>query len=352
MLLRLITAVLALLLVTVPVAAAYSDETGTSSEGALSTVSSMDSAIAAVEKPAPGTGQQGIGAGTVPIVSDQVAPAPPSPLPVPLPRPVEPPVVAPRGPAIPGSIAALGDSITKAFNACGLYFDCEERSWSTGTSAEVDSHFQGLRKLNPAIEGKNFNDAESGAVAADMVGQAQQAVGQKAEYVTLLIGANDACKSTEAQMTSVATYKGQIKAALNAIKSNLPETKVFVASIPNVKRVWETMHGNFAARSVWNLGNICQSMLANPTSNAAADNERRDRVQKRVTDYNAALAQLCAEYGANCKFDNNAVSNFAFSPDLVSNFDFFHPNGKGQNELAKITREAGFDWNESASPLS
>jgi hypothetical protein len=33
---------------------------------------------------------------------------------------------------LPRSMAALGDSISRGFDACGFYADCSFRSWSTG----------------------------------------------------------------------------------------------------------------------------------------------------------------------------------------------------------------------------
>ena len=72
-----------------------------------------------------------------------------------------------------------------------------------------------------------------------------------------------------------------------------------------------------SARTTWALFGICQSMLANPTSTAAADVARRDRVRQRVVDFNAQLAQACAAYGPNCDFDDNAVFNYPFAFAVV-----------------------------------
>ncbi len=366
MLLRLITALVALLLVITPLAAAYSDEAGAPDAGDASAVAAPEPGDLApsggvTEQPLPDPEQQGDSSTDTPIRPEQPGVLPDVENPA-TPAPTVPDATAPAPPAAdpeaggapppdslapPNSMAARGDSITKGFNACGFYVDCVARSWSTGDAPEVGSHYVGLRELNPGIEGKNFNNAVSGAVAADMVGQAQQAVEQQVEYVTLLVGANDACRPTEDQMTPVQTYSEQINTALTTIKSDLPDAKVFIASTPDVKRVWETSRDSAAARTAWRIGNICQSMLANPTSDAPADVERRDRVQQRIVDYNSALAQLCAGYGANCKFDDNAVFNQEFPAQLLSNFDFFHPNGEGQAELARITRAAGFQWSMS-----
>ena len=246
--------------------------------------------------------------------------------------------------APPNSMASLGDSITRGFNACGWYIDCTSRSFSTGSYTGVNSHYLRILAVNPAIYGRNFNDARSGAKAVDMTGQAKTAVGQGVQYVTLLIGANDACTSSESSMTPVATFRAQIDAALNTLKAGLPAAQVFVASIPDIKRLWQIGSVSSSARTAWSLFGICQSMLANPTSTATADVDRRDRVRARVVDFNGQLAQACALYGANCLFDNNAVFGYPFVLSQISTWDYFHPNTTGQTVLAQVSYAAGFNW--------
>jgi lysophospholipase L1-like esterase len=244
----------------------------------------------------------------------------------------------------PDSMASLGDSITRGFNACGFYLDCPSRSFSTGSSSEVNSHYLRIRAVNPAINGRNFNHAQSGARADDLPGQAAAVVAPDVEYVTILIGANDACTSTEAAMTPVATFRGHIDTALATLRAGLPDARVFVMSIPDIKRLWEVGRTNFWARTFWSVGSICQSMLDNPTSFADADVARRDRVQQRVIDYNAELAAACAADGPNCRFDGNVVFSFPFTLNHVSGWDYFHPNTTGQRMLATVTYQAGFNW--------
>jgi lysophospholipase L1-like esterase len=244
----------------------------------------------------------------------------------------------------PDSIASMGDSITRGFNACGFYVDCTRRSFSTGSDSGVNSHYRRILAINPDIAGNNFNHARSGAQADDMPGQAQSVVGSGAEYVTILIGANDACTGSEASMTPVGEFRGSIDQALGALGSGLPDAKVLVVSIPDIKRLWEVGRNNLLARTFWSVGNICQSMLANPTSMAAEDVARRDRVRQRVVDYNTELAEACAAYGPNCRFDGNVVFNFPFTLGQVSGWDYFHPNATGQRMLAEVTYRAGFNW--------
>jgi lysophospholipase L1-like esterase len=249
----------------------------------------------------------------------------------------------------PSSMASTGDSITRGFNACGFYVDCPSRSFSTGTDTGVNSHYRRILAANPAISGRNYNDAESGATASDLPGQIDLAVGQGVDYVTILIGANDACASSEAAMTPVATYRGHIDTALARLKAGRPGARVFVMSIPDLKRLWEVGKGNFLARSAWSLLRICQSMLANPTSTAAADVARRDRVRQRVADYNAQLAAACAAYGSLCRYDGGAIFNYRFQLSQVSGWDYFHPDTDGQTVLAATSWAAGFAWTPAAA---
>jgi lysophospholipase L1-like esterase len=160
----------------------------------------------------------------------------------------------------------------------------------------------------------------------------------------MLIGANDACTRSESTMTSIGGFRSSIDTALGKLKAGLPSARVLVISIPDVKRLWAAGKDNSSARNTWGLFGICQSLLANPTSTAAADAARRDRVRQRVVDFNTQLAQACAGYGSNCAFDDNAVFKYPFALSQVSTWDYFHPNASGQTVLAQISYTAGFNW--------
>ena len=244
---------------------------------------------------------------------------------------------------IPSSMASLGDSITRGFNACGYYVDCTNESWSTGGDSAINSHYLRILAKNPAISGRNLNDAKTGAKAIDLDGQASTAVSQGVEYVTVLMGANDACTSSESTMTSVTTFRSQAQAALTRLQNGLPTARVFVSSIPDVKRLWFIGKGSFSARTAWSTLSICQSLLANPTSTLQADVDRRARVQQRVVDFNTQLQQVCA-LNVHCKYDGNATFNYQFAFSQVSGWDYFHPNKSGQTALASTTYGAGFGW--------
>jgi lysophospholipase L1-like esterase len=243
--------------------------------------------------------------------------------------------------APPDSMASTGDSITRAFNAGFLPFtDAPRNSWSTGSRTYVWSHYRRILAINWRILGRNFNDARSGAKMRDLAGQMKLVNLQHAEYVTVLMGANDACASTESALTPVADFRTQFQQALATFTAGSPQALLYVASIPDVYRLWLILHGNPIARLVWRLTGFCKSLLANPASTAPEDEARRWRVRRRVIAYNRVLADVCAHY-AMCRFDGNAVFNNRFQPRYVSTRDYFHPSLEGQRVLAEVTWDAG-----------
>ncbi|MBC6460426.1 SGNH/GDSL hydrolase family protein [Actinomadura sp. HBU206391] len=246
---------------------------------------------------------------------------------------------------MPTRMSVLGDSITRGFNACGWYVDCESRSWAGGSEAVVNSHYARLRARNRSLV--VHNNAVSRAKVAALEGQARSAVAQRADYVTILIGANDACTSSERAMTSVADFESRFRDAMNTLHQGVPDALIFVSSIPDLRRLWQVGKEDAVARVAWTLFGVCRSMLFHPSSTAAADVTRRAHVRRRVIAFNRVLAGVCAEH-PRCRSDGNAVFSYPFTLSEVSRWDFFHPNGSGQAALARLTFNAGF-WSPTAT---
>jgi lysophospholipase L1-like esterase len=244
-------------------------------------------------------------------------------------------------PPLPSSVAAVGDSISQAVSSGGsLGATYPANSWSTGTNTSVNSHYQRLLALNAAVSGHAYNHSVSGADMADLNGQMAGVVSLQPDYLTVLIGGNDLCTDTVAQMTPVTTFGAEFQTAMDTLTRGSPDTLVYVASIPNVYQLWQLFHNNWWARFIWSAGGICQSLLANPTSTTATDVARRAAVAQRNVEYNTALANVCSVY-PNCRFDGNAVYNVVFSSSDVAG-DFFHPSVSGQAKLAAVTWAAGY----------
>lgn len=233
----------------------------------------------------------------------------------------------------PDSVAAVGDSITRGFDACTVLSDCPEVSWATGTDTEVNS--LAVRLLGKARAATHsWNYAVTGARMADLPGQMAQAATRKPQLVTVMAGANDACRSSAAAMTPVADFRAAFQDAMTTLREALPRTQVYVSSVPNLKRLWSQGRTSALGKQVWKLG-VCPSMLGDPDSLDQAATLRRGKVQDRVEEYNKILEEVCAK-DRRCRFDGGAVFEYRFGTAQLSHWDWFHPSKNGQARLAEM----------------
>ncbi|MEO3751069.1 GDSL-type esterase/lipase family protein [Streptomyces sp. B6B3] len=240
----------------------------------------------------------------------------------------------------PSSVAAIGDSITRGFDTCSLLTDCPEASWATGTDAAVDSLAMQLLAGEGGgdITDRSWNLAESGATVADLPDQARQAAGHQPQLVTVLIGANDACAADLASMTDVADFEADFSDALRALRAESPDTQVYVSSVPDLMRLWREGSESMMARTVWQMANICPSMLSDPNDETDDATTRREAVRERVQEYNEVLERVCAT-DELCRYDGGAVFDYEFTTDHLSQWDWFHPGESGQRQLAALAYE-------------
>ncbi len=262
-----------------------------------------------------------------------------------------PTATAAAGPTLPlpDTMAAVGDSITQAASSSGaLGADAPQNSWSTGTSASVNSHYLRLVAAGAPISGQNHNRSVSGAKMVNLNAQMANVVSLQPDYLTVLIGGNDICTSTEAQMTSVDAFRTQFQAAMATLRAGSPGTNVYVVSIPRVMGLYELFRGDWWARFIWGIAGICQSLLANPTSTNQADVDRRARVAARNVAYNQVLAEVCTAT-ARCLWDGWAAYNNGFTASDVSG-DYFHPSMAGQAKLAAVSWASGYSWVAAPPP--
>lgn len=237
----------------------------------------------------------------------------------------------------PRSVAAVGDSITRGFDACSVLADCPEVSWATGNDVKVRS--LALRLLGKkAVAERSWNHAASGARVSDLPAQVERAVADRPELLAVMVGANDACRNTPEAMTSVADFRTSVREAMRVLRRELPKTQVFMASVPDLKRLWSQGRTNPLGKQVWKLG-ICSSMLAEPDAMDTASVARRDAVQDRVVAYNKVIADVCGA-DPRCRDDGGAVFDYRFTGRQLSPWDWFHPSRNGQSQLADIAYRA------------
>jgi lysophospholipase L1-like esterase len=249
------------------------------------------------------------------------------------------PVSSAAAPALPSSMAALGDSITRAYDVCCSYRDHVGQSWSTGGAwyDGISSHYERIKRRSNAITGHAYNNGVTGAKMSAAARQASAAAAQHAAYVTILLGANDLCTSSPSTMTSTGTFRTQFGQAMAILKQQLPRARIFVSSLPDIYQLWKVLHTSRVARMVWATAGICPSMLG-----ATRTEAERQQVVAREAAFNRILRDICHQYGANCRWDGGATYNTKFSASQVSVLDFFHPDLDGQAALASVTWAASW----------
>ena len=248
--------------------------------------------------------------------------------------PSAPPSPRPTATDLPRVVAAIGDSITTVVNPDRETFgEDRSRSWATGENPDdgVSSHVERLRQAGADVTAVH-NLAVAGAQVADGPDQARNALAVEPHYVTVALGANDACRG--ASITSVAEFEQYATQTLRTLATGQPY--IFVMSVPDVTRLWSVARGQPNARAVWDEFEICRNVL--PTG---ATEGTREAVRDQIEAYNKIWARLCAA-SPRCRYDDGAVFARPFTVAEVSPLDFFHPSTTGQAQLAETTWRAGW----------
>ncbi len=316
-----------------------------------------------------------------------------------------PPTPTPARSGKPTTMAALGDSITQSTGTGELSKENPKNSWSTGW--EVDSVRARLGISTANAQNLSANGARMGDADNQVnTGRDGSALRSTTQYVTIEMGGNDLCRDSVADMTSVATYRNQLREALAAIKAKAPQALVFVMSVPDIYNLWyirgapqnatyhpepESDQANAlnGARFYWGQSFFpCQSLLTNPGSYDQADRDRRAAVRQRTLDFNAALKAECGQW-LRCRYDDdrlfNLTSNRVSPPhgpllpqsqwqfkdsDISRNEgvgiglcpvqgvfaggcgDHFHPSKAGQVKLADSATASSYQWSETTLPTA
>jgi len=217
---------------------------------------------------------------------------------------------------VPQNIYAIGDSITTATGTAALGDEHPANSWVTGTnpssfpdgrsgSAQVLS----MRHRLGIAQGSAVNLAQNGKRMQDFDDQANR-LPSSAQYVVVLLGGNDLCRPSVAEMTSEASYRSSFRAGLAAVQARAPNALIFVSSIPDVYNLWYLRKGSLKARTFWDnpTGFVipCESLLQNPGSTSSADETRRRQVRTRTIAFNRILEDECALV-LRCRFDGHGL---------------------------------------------
>jgi lysophospholipase L1-like esterase len=262
------------------------------------------------------------------------------------------------GQSSPKRLYSNGDSITRGFDA-DLPLDNLNASWVNGYYGfwqwllglpNVKSHNQRISANFGSSSRKNWIAAENGARVDDLVSQASSAAGKNVTYSTVMLGGNDVCRDSIADLPTDAEFEANVRSGLDTLLGNLPNgATVQVVAIPDVKRLYDigvdkTALGIVDCQALWALtvlGFPCGSMLS-PFNNEAD----RLYVQSRNVGYNQILESVASEKAAQNpgKFVSYTNTTFdePFLEEDISNIDCFHPSWRGERKISDGTWDDGF----------
>jgi lysophospholipase L1-like esterase len=246
----------------------------------------------------------------------------------------------------------LQNSYTGVDQSKFIYTNRYDLAWGTGD--QIPSHYMQLKswlaKNEPGMNLVPLNLAIPGAVASQLVGEAQSVVAAMAtgqyralKYVTLDIGANDACavSATDPIGTPDDKFADSLRkffATLAQIKQDQP-IRVMVSSIPKVPDLGRpdiqetaTLGG---ASCNWIRAHIFTYCRTLPIWTTEAEYENNVAI---VEDKNAILQSVIDEVNKTYTNVQASFSYATYNETLVPNMlavDCFHPNKDGQTILSE-----------------
>lgn len=262
----------------------------------------------------------------------------------------------------PAKQANAGDSISQGFGANALPWDHPDLSFVQGTDSRIGSVF--VRYANRV---GSYSEEPESVSGAEMVGgddsfpaQASRICGQsqRANRVTVLLGANDVCNrprsgnsDATANMYSLETWNSYVEAGLEQLAACLPaDAIVEVLSIPRLDSLYDAGRAKslWCPWGIWPTAGVCRIVTAE--TNAG----RRAQIGARIDRYNDATSAQVAAFAGNGNgknprgvhfstdwvgsiasgHPNTSIGTYRFGPDDINGTDCFHPNIQGQAKLA------------------
>lgn len=258
----------------------------------------------------------------------------------------------------PKRLSSTGDSMTEAIDA-ELPAANHWASWANGYHGfwewlfgltNVYSHNQRITKNFGSSGRTNYMEAKSGADMFDFLDQAARAVSRQATYVTVLMGHNDVCQNTFAEIPDDEVFKSRFREGMDTLRAGLPVgATVYVVGIVDIYRLWAVAADKKALGIVdcevlWATTLLkwypCGTLLS--PLNSEAD---RLLARDRIIRFNAILKEVTERYNRDDPhhyyFFTDAVFNYPFGESLVSDIDCFHPSASGQAMLSEVTWSYG-----------
>jgi hypothetical protein len=215
------------------------------------------------------------------------------------------------------------------------------------------SHYLRILAANPKIKGHSYGFAKDGSQTEDLVRQAHLAVSVRAKYVTIETGGNDICQGHTP--VAVPTVRARVTAALQVLRQGLPNSRIFLTSIPWEVKTYDAVYGPyFVAHGYTSDGSTCDPRY---DANGVPAPSQEASLQGAVDSYDAVYQQTCAQF-VHCRYDGGALgaikavlADFAFlNPN--DPFVYSHPSVQGHAKMAAASWPPTFDFTDATGPVS
>ncbi|MFY9943264.1 MAG: SGNH/GDSL hydrolase family protein [Desulfobacterales bacterium] len=275
---------------------------------------------------------------------------------------------------VPSNLFSSGDSMGEGIAADGVIGSTRhDMVWSTGYNRsdivyslnerfedrDPDGFYQ-----NNAERDAIFNHAVSGAKMDDFKGQADEIVAAagatpsgKAGMITLLMGNNDVCADSLADMTPPEQFERFYRDGLDVLASSeaTKSAHIHVSSIPAIYWLWYVKRTDNWCRVVAWPFVPCQNLLSEPEDDCGSGSSsqdpdtiheddgpncrRRKEFHAKIRDiYNPILKNVLQEYINDGRLPNAYfvdIFDIRFEALHVNDGDCFHPSVEGQKALAE-----------------
>ncbi|MCP5065342.1 MAG: hypothetical protein GY946_02145 [bacterium] len=256
----------------------------------------------------------------------------------------------------PLRLYSIGDSMTRGFDAW-IIGDNLPVSWVNGYHGfwedfwgvpDINSHNQRIDAAYGTAGRTNMIAAQNGARWDDALSQASDVPIEAPTYVTVMLGGNDVCRDTIAELPTDSEMEGWVNDALIYLDAELPAgATVQVVGIPDIKRLYDVAIDEkgllgIDCQAIWSttvLGFPCGSMLS--PYNSEAD---RLYVQSRNFAYNDIIETATVARNTISKrvyFHFSDAESVVFTGDDISSIDCFHPSDEGEALISQLVWEDG-----------
>lgn len=231
-------------------------------------------------------------------------------------------------------IGALGDSMSTGFNSF-LPLNNKRHSWSTGDSwiRLVNSHYYRLKDALRGVQVVAYNYAVAGSRSRDLPRKAAELAALQPDYVTITMGANDACHEAPQTLANPERFTSAYRTALATLVAARPDVRIVIVPVVDLRQVYEFVNVEHSCHPLIDLRRLFCGPLMSPWATA---DERRLVLEAREV-VNGEIARLAGEFPANVRVAWSAAEDGAMKVGDVSDIDCFHPSVAGQNLLAEKT---------------